>query len=670
MLRFLKGASLLFTVTTIIAALGTLIIVLNNQLSLIPVFYLILFQCAVGVLIILQAPKNEINFSYAAFVLLFAVWNYCSFIVTNRQTAGLMWEDKFIFIPAAFLLAFFLYFTLVFPKRKTTINAFHRVLIYLLPSIFFVLVPYNLIISDVVINNGTVAPVFGKAYFVFVVFVLFYVLASIHNLIKSYVSSTGMEKIQIKYVLFGISLSLLSLTTSNVILPWFGEARLTAYGSYFTLFFIVFTAYAITKHRLMDISVVISRLAAEILTIATLSAVYLGLLFVHQTYFSGEIDIFFIVWTIVYGIFVGQIFMRLRLFFQTTSDRLFLRGKYDYYKALAGAGEQITKTLSMENINLTLKKTFSEIMEVANPRLLLTEAELKPYQEYHQITPVKDDLVVPCRLEERLIAVFILGPKLSEDAYTDEDLRLLSALASQAAVAIDHTRSYERIKEDLLAAEKQLERSQRLASIGTLTAGVTHEIRNPMTVIRAKVETLFDRERDEAYLKDARRAVLESVDRVEKIIQGMLNLSKNKEQRINEDIDLAENLETALAFFPKNNFKLVKELKPITAIKGVKVEIQQAMVNIIQNAIEAMPGGGTLTIKTYEENGRPVIEISDTGKGIPIEIREKIFDPFFSGRHEGTGLGLSIVYRIIREHGGDIKVESEIGKGTTFKLLF
>ena len=80
--------------------------------------------------------------------------------------------------------------------------------------------------------------------------------------------------------------------------------------------------------------------------------------------------------------------------------------------------------------------------------------------------------------------------------------------------------------------------------------------------------------------------------------------------------------------------------------------------------------GGILTIRTYPDDHRVAVEVSDTGKGIPPEIQEKIFDPFFSTRHEGAGLGLSIVYRIVREHGADIKVSSEVGRGTTFKILF
>ena len=129
-------------------------------------------------------------------------------------------------------------------------------------------------------------------------------------------------------------------------------------------------------------------------------------------------------------------------------------------------------------------------------------------------------------------------------------------------------------------------------------------------------------------------------------------------------------IDSTLELFPISRIQVRKKLGQIPSIKGDPDAIQEIFVNLIQNAIEAMPDGGDLAVTTYSEDGRVVAEVSDTGKGIPEEIREKIFDPFYSTRHEGVGLGLSIVYRIVREHGGDIKVSSEVGKGSTFKLLF
>ncbi|MDD5382145.1 MAG: ATP-binding protein, partial [Candidatus Margulisbacteria bacterium] len=175
--------------------------------------------------------------------------------------------------------------------------------------------------------------------------------------------------------------------------------------------------------------------------------------------------------------------------------------------------------------------------------------------------------------------------------------------------------------------------------------------------------------RDVEYLKQHRDLLLKHIDRITGIIQMMLSIAKEK-ARQEIDIDLNEIIDSSLQLVPISRVKLVKDLELVPLIKGDPIEIEEVFVNLIQNAIQAMPEGGILKIRTYIDEGRAVAEVSDTGKGIPAEIREKIFDPFFSTRHEGVGLGLSIAYRIIREHGGDIRVSSEEGKGTIFKLLF
>ncbi|MDD4179044.1 MAG: ATP-binding protein [Candidatus Margulisbacteria bacterium] len=457
----------------------------------------------------------------------------------------------------------------------------------------------------------------------------------------------------------------------------------------------------------MDISVIISRALAELLTFSFFGAIYLGIVWFYRTYVSTQIDIPFIIISLLCGTLVGRLHHEVRLFLQTSSDKLFLRGRYDYYKELSDASNKVGQTLSLHDILKVLYDTFHDVVEISNPKVYLPdnfsnmENVSNNYVPYSKETfepeagglaipnesqlvkeliakrepqfeakEAKAALVIPCMLENRLIAMFVLGRKLSEDPYTDEDIRLLTVLANQVAVALDHTRSYEKIKADLESAEKELERSQRLASIGTLVAGVTHEIRNPMTVIRGRVETLFNAERDEAYKKDAQRAILENADRIERIIQSMLGLARDRANRKVVDVNLSEVLERTFEFFPFDGTKLHKEVGSVPAFKGDVDSLREVFVNLMQNAIEAMAHGGTLTVRTYTEEGHAVVEIADTGKGVPPEIREKIFDPFFSSRHEGVGLGLSIAYRIVREHGGDMKFSSEVGKGTTFKITF
>jgi signal transduction histidine kinase len=551
----------------------------------------------------------------------------------------------------------------------------------------------------------------GVLYLPFLFMFFFYALYSLCLMYSVYRDASSRVRAQLMYIFIGTLVGYAGGSTNYFL--WY-DIPVIPVTTILVTAFPLLLAYAITKHRLMDISVVISRAVAEVLAVLFLGSIYLGLAWFHYNFISSAIGLSFLAWTVAYGIMVGQIYQRMRLFIQTTSDKVFLRGKYDYYKELSRVSLQVGEKLSLPSILRILYKTFYEVVEISNPRIFLPvhfaepEKGSRSYVAYDKESylvqkngegirfddplvkellstraPIRNsrdpqrELIVPCLLEGRLIAIFVLGRKLSEDPYTNEDVRLLEVLASQAAMALDHTRSYEKIKIDLEVAERQLLRSQRLASLGTLTAGITHEIRNPLTVIRSETDRLAEKERGIQALREYRELVLKHVDRIAGIVQRMLSMAKERPGK-EAEVDLNTIISSALQLVSINSIKLRKELGEVPAVRGDPVGIEEIFVNLIQNAIQAMtstssvesPGGGTLTLRTYTENGRAVAEIADTGKGIPEEIREKIFDPFFSTRHEGVGLGLSIAYRIIREHGGDIKVSSRVGRGTTFKILF
>lgn len=603
--------------------------------------------------------------------------------------------------------AAFLYFALVFPKAELKMNQILFYLFFIIPVIASLLaVPTELYIKSISVAPWGIDFVAGSGYPFYGLFFGSYSLLAFITFIIKYRKSKGDERERIRYFFLGALVTALTGMLVNVVLPIFGITFLNKSGPISTAILVSFTAYAITKHRLMNISIVVSRAAAEVLTIIVEGGVYLGMVWLYRVYVSPSINLLFMLWTVIYGILVGHTYLRLRLFFQTTSDKLFLKGRYDYYKALSDASSRVGEKLELSHILKVLYDTFHDTVEISNPKVFLPEYFTEPDktsgrylvydktnyapvikgQEIRMDSPLVKELIdrrgpaidvkaigaalaVPCLLEDRLIALFALGHKLSEEAYTEEDLRLLKTLANQVAITLDHARSYEKIKAELEVTERQLERSQRLASIGTLTAGVTHEIRNPLTVIRAEAERLAHAERDLAYLKQFSDLVVKHVDRIAGIVQRMLGLAKEK-PRHDIDVNMNELIDSTLELFPISRIKVSKSLGNIPSIKGDPDSLQEIFVNLIQNAIEAMPDGGNLIINTYREDGRVGVEVSDTGKGIPEEIRERIFDPFYSTRHEGVGLGLSIVYRIVREHGGDIQVMSEVGKGSTFKLLF
>jgi signal transduction histidine kinase len=605
-------------------------------------------------------------------------------------------------IPAAFL-----YFALIFPKEEKPIPTWAFWLFFILPgSVLLALSPTGFSIREIKPAAWGIDFVPGIGNTIITLYFVVYLGIAFYFLARKFLASKGMDRERIRYIFLGAFIAVSIGFVVNLVLPMIGITRFNKFGPLATTIFIAFNAYAIVKTRVMDISVVISRTVAETLAIIFHGVVYTGLVIFYRAYVGTTIDLPFLALTVAYGVVVGQTHQSIRLFLQTTSDKLFIRGRYNYYRSLSDASSKVGRKLSLPDILKVLYDTFYEVVEIAEPRVFLPEnfgegerssdryiiygkQDYAPLQNSPVVAndselvkkllaarePLADvreidaALVVPCLLEDRVIAFFALGPKMSEDHYTDEDLRLLKVLANQAAITLDHTRSYQRIKIDLEAAERQLERSQRLASLGTLTAGVTHEIRNPLTVIRAETERLTNELRDPAYLQQFRDLLLKHIDRISGIVERMLGLAKEKPKR-EEAVDLNELITSTLQLCAISRISVKSELGPIYPVKGDPEALQEIFVNLIQNAIEAMPEGGTLTLRSFNEDHRVVVEVGDTGKGIPEEIREKIFDPFYSTRHEGVGLGLSIVYRIVREHGGDIKVHSAVGKGSIFRLSF
>jgi two-component system NtrC family sensor kinase len=227
----------------------------------------------------------------------------------------------------------------------------------------------------------------------------------------------------------------------------------------------------------------------------------------------------------------------------------------------------------------------------------------------------------------------------------------------------------------LKKAEERLTLAERLSSLGELTAGVAHELRNPLAGIKINTQVLA-RKKD---LSETDRRILEStqegVEKIQKIVEDMLHFARPKAAHFQEE-DLNEVIEKSLAIlqakFKKGNIGLEFEKgKELPRLRIDSHQIQQVLINLMLNAIQAMTRGGMLTLRTFPENGEGVtLEVQDTGVGIPRDHLKKIFDPFFTTKSEGTGLGLSISLKILNNHGATLDVRSEEGKGSTFTIHF
>lgn len=242
------------------------------------------------------------------------------------------------------------------------------------------------------------------------------------------------------------------------------------------------------------------------------------------------------------------------------------------------------------------------------------------------------------------------------------------------AEAVERNRQLQEMYERLKAAQHQLIQSEKLAAVGQLAAGIVHDVKNPLGVIKGMAEELMEEAGDAPEVVSGLQVIRDNATRANNIVSDLLKFARQSEPRM-ERRDLRETVEGSLRLtsylLRKGRVKVETHLPDrAVVIRYDPQQIEQVLINLIQNAVQAMPRGGRLSVALEKANGTAVVRVSDTGEGIPEELLPRIFEPFFTTKPEGqgTGMGLSVTYGIITRHGGTIEVESKVGEGTTFVI--
>ena len=329
---------------------------------------------------------------------------------------------------------------------------------------------------------------------------------------------------------------------------------------------------------------------------------------------------------------------------------------------------------------------------------------------------VEEFACVPLVTKGKVVGVIVVDNKFNGKPITDEDLEFLSVFATQAGLAVENARVYTSLEEatrEIQRSHHQLLQQERLAALGEMAAHVTHEIRNPLVAIggfaRRLAQRLGSREPEGEYAK----IIAREVERLERIVQDVRGLSREIRLHLAET-DLHALLQDCLVLFAekialqKVSLRLDLE-EPWPILRLDPMQVKQTIVNLVANALEAMPSGGTLTLVTRASGGGPralldqssgptgsdehareaevaalrpldqpvgrpaggkwvMLSVADTGGGIPAEVLGEMFNPFFTTKEVGTGLGLTLIRRIVRAHGGHVEVENRPGEGATFLL--
>ena len=301
--------------------------------------------------------------------------------------------------------------------------------------------------------------------------------------------------------------------------------------------------------------------------------------------------------------------------------------------------------------------------------------DMRVTDEFRKALGVNEFVCVPLIAKSEPIGVIVADNVFTAEPISDERVNTLTMFVNQASLAIENAVTYKNLEDkidQLTETQQRLIRSEKLAAIGSMSSYVAHEIRNPLVTIGGFAKTLSRFTFTDSKIKVNIDIIIEEVKRLEKILNNITDFGKpSKPEKINSQIcEIMENTCMLMEnYFQEKHITLQKRYE--TDIPEAPVDptqIKQVFLNILMNAVEAMPDGGKLDVNIESVNESIKIYIIDAGKGIQHGVLQNIYDPFFTTKPSGTGVGLSVSLKIIEDHGGTIDAISEQEKGTTMLL--
>lgn len=332
---------------------------------------------------------------------------------------------------------------------------------------------------------------------------------------------------------------------------------------------------------------------------------------------------------------------------------------YDAY--LSETHRTIPITDAAEQDSAAMRQ-FSHV-ESASQRLFMLGTKLA---EAHRVA--LERLLVSSQRSLSVLQQVIVGAVLS----------LVGAVAWGASLIYRETIAPLRSK--LVESEELIARQEKLASLGVLASGVAHEIRNPLTAIKARLYTHLKAFAPESREKADAEFIGKEIDRLERIVRDFLRFAKPavpERERVSPSELLRDVRELMAPQVESPEISLSIQNCTETPVMADPEQLKQVLINLIKNAAESMPAGGKIALRAVDDvlplSGTMrkvvVMEVADTGTGIPTEVQERLFDPFFTTKDTGTGLGLSIAARIVEQHGGALRFQTAVNHGTTFGLV-
>ncbi|MDH7569912.1 MAG: ATP-binding protein [Armatimonadota bacterium] len=673
----------------------------------------------VGLFVFVKNPRSVVHRALLLESALFSFWALTGFIIwcPALHSDPLFW-GRVAHAASLFVSAGFVVLGLVFPDGRTQTPLGLRWGVWVAGFIIAARVVFtpDLVVSAQ-LRQGHLQAEYGPLRGPYFLYIALCVLWGLGDLASRYRRSQGHRRVQIQYLLAGLVLSALLNIPTNVLGPLLFQQHSSAWaGPVLTLAFVGMVAHAIVRHRLMGIRLLVGRSVAYGIALTGVGLAFAAIYLVARLAWGTNQPP---------STVLGGVALLIAVFFQPFYSRVhdavlgyFYRPPYDYQQTVRVASRTLAALMDLNRVVSYLLEMVQSTLQVERALVLLHRAGARGYV-VHAVrgawneqedeaglegAVLPDDSVLVKHLEAvreavigdelemvlgqqydprateemrffgaqvavpflsggAILGMLLLGEKLSGDVFSPQDLDLLNTLGSEAATAIANARLLEEAMQQ-----------ERLVTLGTLSAGIAHEIKNPLVALRTFAELLPESYDDPEFRFQFAPVVLEQVQQIVGLIDRLLDYARPRPLVV-APADLNQLLEETLQLLSyqiaQHEVAVERAYHPSLPPAMVDAgQFRQVVLNITLNALQVMPKGGFLRVttrmagappeplaRTFRAAPAPAVEmeIANSGTTIPPELRERIFEPFFSQRSGGTGLGLSICRRIVTEHQGSIR---------------
>lgn len=700
-----------------------------------------------GVLVYLRGERKLSNRIFSLLIINVAFWSLsvAMFYQSKNLDIALFWANA-AHVLGSLIPAVSLFFTFVFPTQEAPLG--YKPLVIFLPNIilFWLFSFTKVMIEDVAVVNGVKKMVYSDGYLLWILHFFIAFAWCFTRLARMYRYYKGIIKTRLKYIFVGTMVSFVLSSLTNVIIPLFGQFELLWLGPVSSIFWFICIVYAVAKYHLMDIRIVISRTILIVGVYIPILIIPFIITYLNRYSLEGCLgDQFWIVPTILEGLFAIAGFI-LYLYMQKATESIILSKQHYYQKILLRASSQLFRQRNLDKLLKLIVYVVKRVIGIKFAAMFLDDKDWKvyrlrairhsvdrqsrdivflyehPFISYLKLkkTPIFIEelplsirrsinsalhvgLVIPLYIDDNLLGFVFLGEKNNRQPYSEEDISIFRIISHQTALAIENCSFFE----DFKKYQEKIYNAEKLASIGGMAEGVAHQIRNRLNHFSVaagelKFEIDFLKEtnfklladnhelaKSLQYIQDTAESIISNVKRTSEVINGVLSYARIGEKdtlwgyfSVKEVIELLSNL--LLVKHQVAQLPIEVDYDSIEVVYGIKAQILEVMLNIIDNAYEALKDKMNyhlreeekskftprIIVKFSQNKKSYLITIADNGVGIKNEDKQKIFAPFFTTKSSfkaDSGIGMYVVKRMIEEnHKGKVKFESDYMKGTTF----